>query len=180
MTDLIVFVPLDVGRSSWVSECQLTEEAETAAHHHAVVPGLVLVQVGRGGHVTRGGLDLDGVLDTPEDVPDDAGVVTVVLHPVVLDGESLSTLTDEDSRGPPLMSSLSSDLNPILVPESQSPGTAFLEGTPQLQSVSVVTNFIGLHFVPGILEGWRGSKQGDFLLITIPPARAGSGLRVSQ
>ena len=180
MTNLIVFVPLDVGRSAWVSDCELTEEGETGAQHHGLVPGLVLVQVGRGRHVTRGGLDLDGVLDTAEHVPDDAGIVPVVLHPVVLDGESLSTLTDVDPRGPPLISSRSFDLNPILVPESQSSRTAFLEGTPQLQSVSVVPNLVGLHFVPGSLEGWSCSKQGVLLLVTISPAGAGPGLRVSQ
>ena len=97
--------------------------------------------------MTGGGLDFDGVLDAAEDVPDDAGVVPVIVVPVVVDYQRFSTPGDQDLRAADFLLLL--QFFPIFIPESFGFGTTFSEGTLQLHPVTVVSSLQGLHLILG-------------------------------
>ena len=85
--------PRDGAGSGHIADGQLAEQGHVLAHGEAVVAGLAGDDLGRPHRHPRDGLDLDGVPDGPVLVLDDAGVVPVVLQPVVLYGQ-LSALGD--------------------------------------------------------------------------------------
>ena len=85
--DFVLLEPGDGAGGRDVADGQLTEESEVVTHSEAVVAGLAGDYLGRPHRHPRDGLDLDGVPDGPVLVLDDAGVVPIVLQPVVLYGQ---------------------------------------------------------------------------------------------
>ena len=135
---LVVFVPLDVEWGARVDDCQLTEEGQVGPDLHGVIARLILVENRSSSHNSRGGLHLDGVADAPEQVPHHAGVVPVIVVPVVVYYQGFSTPRYQDLRASSFRLIAASQLFPIFIPESFGFWTTFSERTFQLDPVAVV------------------------------------------
>ena len=85
--DFVLLEPGDGAGGRDVADGQLTEESQVVTYSEAVVAGLAGDDLGRGHHRPGHGHHLDGVPDGPVLVLYDAGVVPVVLKPVVLYGQ---------------------------------------------------------------------------------------------
>ena len=146
---LIVLEPLDVVRRARVSDCQLTQEGQIGANLHAVITGLILVENRPCSYNSGRGLDLDGVVDASEDVPDDASVIPVIVVPVVIDYQRFSTPGNQDLRASSFLLIVLFQFFSIFIPESFGFRTTFFKRTLQLNPMTVVASLQSLHLILG-------------------------------